>query len=189
MVRFYAPKKYGGIWGLKGHLLARETPSRFLLDAYDEYFAAQGSWMGYRSHFDGIPCFPHGHFGVFVSNGASIGKNAGIFKQVTIGSNTLRGSESAGSPRLSANVYLGAGAEVIGRAIVGDNCRIGANAVVYRNMPPHSVAVCAPTRIIEKSASDNRCYSLVNGKWGYDIDDKRTEDAVKSSVLPANIDS
>ncbi len=189
LVRSYALRKYGGIWGLKGHLFAAENPSRFLLDAYDEYFAAQGSWIGYRSQFDGIPCFPHGHFGIFVSNGASIGKNAVIFQQVTIGSNSLKGSNGAGSPHIGANVYIGAGAKIIGNVIVGDNCRIGANAVVYRSMPPHSVAVCAPTRIIEKSALDNRYYSLVNGKWGYDFNGKWIEDAERDNYSPANIEA
>ncbi len=102
------------------------------------------------------PCFPHGVLGVFISNGAKLGRDCVIFQQVTIGSNTLSDSVGAGAPTLGDRVYIGAGAKIIGNITIGDNCRIGANAVVYQDMPPNSVAVCAPTRIIQKECLDNR---------------------------------
>ena len=39
---------------------------------------------------------------------------------------------------------------------IGNNCRIGANAVVYMDMPDNSVAVASPTRLIQKENLDNR---------------------------------
>ena len=51
--------------------------------------------------------------------------------------------------------------KIIGAIKIGNNCRIGANAVVYEDMPDNSVAVCAPTKIIHKKEKlDNRFYVL-----------------------------
>ncbi|MCZ7637778.1 MAG: serine acetyltransferase [Verrucomicrobia bacterium] len=80
-------------------------------------------------------------FGIFISSQAVIGRNCTLFQQVTIGSNTLRGTRRPGSPVVGDNVLVGAGAKVIGHVRVGDNSRIGANAVVYDDVPPHSVVV------------------------------------------------
>ena len=44
------------------------------------------------------PVFPHGLYGIFVSKGAVIGTNCVLFQQVTIGSNTLKGSKNVGAP-------------------------------------------------------------------------------------------
>ncbi|HHX72203.1 MAG TPA: hypothetical protein GX701_04650, partial [Clostridiales bacterium] len=68
----------------------------------------------------------------------------------------LADSSDQGSPVIGDHVYIGAGAKIIGNVKIGNHCRIGANAVVYKDMPDHSVAVCAPTRIIQKEALDNR---------------------------------
>lgn len=93
--------------------------------------------------------FPHGVFGVFISQNAIIGSNCVIFQQVTIGSNTLEDSASAGSPKIGDNVYIGAGAKVIGGCNIGNNVRIGANAVVTKNIPDNVTVVGAENRIIK----------------------------------------
>lgn len=172
-------RKYNGIWGLKKHLSQSSIPDARLLRIYNSYFGRYGSWIGYPSKFAGVPCFPHGCYGVFISGGAKIGKNTVIFQQVTIGSNTLNDSEMAGSPTIGENVYIGAGAKIIGKVVIGDNCRIGANAVVYQDMPSNSVAVQSPTRIIQKSNLDNRYYSQKNGRWYYFRDGDWIEDKEK----------
>ncbi len=45
---------------------------------------------------------------------------------------------------------IGAGAKIIGNVFIGNNCRIGANCVVVKDMPPNTVAVLSPTRFIMK---------------------------------------
>lgn len=107
----------------------------------------------------GMPCFPHGEMGIFISKQSVIGKNCVIFQHVTIGSNTLKGS-NVGSPIIGDNCYIGAGAKIIGNIKIGNNCRIGANACVYKDMPDNSLAVCAPTRTIIKDGNlDNHFYT------------------------------
>ncbi|MBN2297611.1 MAG: serine acetyltransferase [Deltaproteobacteria bacterium] len=172
--------KHNGIWGLKRHLFQSDSPNPRLVEIYDAYFSRYGSWIGYDSRFAGEPCFPHGCYGVFISGGSKFGRNTVIFQQVTIGSNALNDSDKAGAPVIGDNVYIGAGAKIIGNVVIGDNCRIGANAVVYQDMPPHSVAVQAPTRIIRKSGLDNRFYSRRNGRLVYFRDGAWIEDSEKS---------
>jgi serine O-acetyltransferase len=172
-------RKHGGIWGLKAYLAKTETPDRRLLAIYDDYFKKKGSWIGFNSRFDGLPCFPHGPLGIFISGGAKLGRNAVIFPQVTIGSNTLNNSDKSGSPTIGNNVYIGAGAKIIGNITIGDNCRIGANAVVYKDMPPHCVAVQSQTRVIQKVNLDNRYYSYRGGTWVYYNDGAWIEDTSK----------
>lgn len=176
MATAFALKRYGGIWGIKKHLQQVRPPNARLLYLYNKYFDSRGSWIGYTANFDGIPYFPHGYHGIFISAATSIGKNAIIFQQATIGSNTLHDACSFGSPTIGDSVYIGAGAKIIGDITIGDNCRIGANAVVYKDMDPHSVAVQSPTKIIQKSDLDNRFYFKREGKWVFYEDGNWVED-------------
>ena len=160
-LKVYIRRRYGSYWALRQHL--QERPSRLLWRACDRWFQDQGSYVGRTAKITGTPCFPHGCTGVFISKDAVIGKDAVIVQQVTIGSNTLPGTKHPGSPVLGDGVYIGAGAKIIGGITVGDCCRVGANAVVARDMPPHSVAVCAPTQIIQKENLDNTFRTVMDG--------------------------
>lgn len=167
--------KYASIWQLKTKLNARKNKHELLV--YHAHFEQYNSYIGLGCILESIPCFPHGYTGCFISDDAVIGKNVVIFQQVTIGSNTLRGSSKFGSPTIGDNVYIGAGAKIIGNISIGDNCRIGANAVVYENLPPNSIAVAAPTIVIKRiEKMDNRFYRrdakgwkyYTDGSWVYD---------------------
>ena len=72
-------------------------------------------------------------------------------QQVTIGSNTTKGSKRNGSPLIEDDVFIGAGAKIIGNVRVGHNSRIGANCVVVKDVPPNSVVVLKNVEIITKS--------------------------------------
>ncbi len=106
-------------------------------------------FIGLNADIKDIPVIPHGLNGIHISSLATIGRNVTIFQQVTIGSNTLRGHVHFGSPIIGDNVYIGAGAKIIGRIRIGDNCRIGANTVVVKDMAPDTIAVLSPTRFIK----------------------------------------
>ena len=99
---------------------------------------------------------PHGLAGIFISHGASIGPGCTIFHQVTVGSNTLPDSRGRGAPAIGKNVYIGAGAKIIGGVTVGDNARIGANCVVTSDVPAGATVVLpAPRVILHDGPRDN----------------------------------
>ena len=91
---------------------------------------------------------PHGLSGIFISNGAVMGRDCTIFHQVTIGSNTLPDSRGQGAPVIGDNVYIGVGAKIIGGITVGNNVRIGANCVVTFDVPDNATVVAAAPKVI-----------------------------------------
>ena len=91
---------------------------------------------------------PHGVSGIFITQSAVIGSNVVVFQQVTIGANTMKESKSYGAPVIEDNVYIGAGAKIIGAAHVGKNSRIGANAVVTHDVPDYAIVAGIPAKVI-----------------------------------------
>jgi serine O-acetyltransferase len=83
-----------------------------------------------------------------------IGGNSKIGNRVRFfGSNTVGQSKEDGYPTLEDDVWVGAGARVLGNITVGARSMIGANAVVLQDVPPDSVAIGIPARIIPKKRS------------------------------------
>jgi serine O-acetyltransferase len=85
---------------------------------------------------------PHPN-GVVIHEDAVIGDDCMIMQQVTIG---MIGEGEV--PTLGNNVYVGAGAKIIGKLSVGDGARIGANAVVTKDVPAGCTAIGIPAQII-----------------------------------------
>lgn len=54
-----------------------------------------------------------------------------------------------GTPTIGDNVYIGAGAIIIGGITVGDNVKIGAGATVVSDIPANCTVVCHKARIIQ----------------------------------------
>lgn len=89
---------------------------------------------------------PHGGLGIIIHENAIIGDNVTIFQQVTIG----RRNSTNLAPTIMNNVFIGAGAKILGPVIIGENSKIGANAVVIKDIPPNSTAVGVPAKLIVK---------------------------------------
>ena len=89
----------------------------------------------------------HGH--VVIDGLVSIGPECSIAPFVTIGLNTGGPDASLIGPTIGKFVFIGTGAKVLGPITIGDNARIGANAVVLSDVPPAHTAVGAPARTIE----------------------------------------
>lgn len=90
------------------------------------------------------PGFYIGHYGgIFVR--ADIGSNCSISQGVTFGSKGA--GKSNGWPIVEDNVYVGAGAKVIGAITLGKGSVIGANAVVTKDVPEYALAVGIPAEI------------------------------------------
>ena len=138
--------------------------SRAARRIYNCYFEHFSSYIGYKSHFSGPPVFPHKYFGVFISNSAVIGRNVVIFQQVTIGSNAIIGSKGYGAPVIGDNVYIGAGAKIIGNVHVGNNVRIGANCIVVKDVPDNGVVIQRGIETIIKRNLDNNYIDNNEGK-------------------------
>ena len=86
---------------------------------------------------------PHPN-GIIIGQGVSIGNDVVIYHQVTLGG-ARRGDWRAGRyPAVGDNTVIFAGAKIVGAVSVGNDCVIGANAVVNRDVPPHHVAVGIP---------------------------------------------
>lgn len=75
-----------------------------------------------------------------------IGENCHVNPGVTIGFKDDKG----GLPNIGDNVYIGAGAKILGPVKIGDNAIIGANAVVTRDVPPNCTVAGMPARIIKR---------------------------------------
>ena len=80
----------------------------------------------------------------------SIGENCWINQQVTIGYNDSN-TYGYGKPVIGDNVRISAGAKVIGPIEIGNNCIIGCNAVISKNLPENTVVVPSPMRIIREN--------------------------------------
>jgi serine O-acetyltransferase len=68
---------------------------------------------------------------------------------VTLGGTSLEKGKR--HPTIGDRVVIGAGAKVLGAITIGEDSRIGANAVVVRSVPPNSVVVGVPGQIVTRS--------------------------------------
>ena len=156
--KFFVLITFFNIWRLRNYLCIIRTKKGAVFKGLhcvfnilnNAYWDKYGSFIGILAKFETPPIFPHGPQGIFISNAAHIGKNCVIFQHVTIGSNTLKDSNKKGAPYLCNNVYIGAGAKLIGKIIVGDNVRVGANCVVVKDVPANSIAVIRGIEFIQK---------------------------------------
>lgn len=92
-------------------------------------------------------CFfvDHGQ-GTVIGETAEIGDGVTLFQQVTLGGT---GKEKGKRhPTLRDHVVVAAGAKVLGNIEIGEHSKVGANAVVVTNVPPHSTVVGVPGRVV-----------------------------------------
>lgn len=107
---------------------------------------------------------PHGLAGISISTYAKVGTGCTIFQHVTIGSNTIPDSKNAGFPVIGNNVYIGAGASIIGKVYIGDNCRIGAGCVVVDDVPDNCVVCLNKPVMKQKDNLNNKFIAAANFK-------------------------
>ena len=89
----------------------------------------------------------HG-MGIVIGETATIGDNCTIYHNVTLGGTGK--DKNKRHPDIGNNVIIGCGAKVLGPIKIGDNVKIGANAVVLKDVPENSTIVGVPGKIIEK---------------------------------------
>ena len=113
----------------------------------------------------------HG-MGVVIGETSEIGNNVTIYHMVTLGgiSPSINSDDQRNSkrhPTLMDNVVVGSGAQVLGPVVVGKNAKIGANAVVRKDVPENAVMVGIPAKNVGTATEEFKPYGIANGddKW------------------------
>ncbi len=90
----------------------------------------------------------HG-MGVVIGETAEVGADVTLYHGVTLGGTSL--AKGKRHPTLGDRVVVGAGAKILGAITIGEDSRIGANAVVVKSVPANSVVVGVPGQIVKRS--------------------------------------
>ena len=106
----------------------------------------------------------HG-MGVVIGETSDIGDNVTIYHNVTLGGispsiNSENQRETKRHPTLHDYVVVGSGAQVLGPIVVGKNAKIGANAVVTKNVPENGVMVGIPARNVGTATEEFKPYGI-----------------------------
>ena len=109
----------------------------------------------------------HG-MGVVIGETSEIGNNVTIYHMVTLGGispsiNSDNQRDSKRHPTLMDNVVVGSGAQVLGPIVVGKNSKIGANAVVTKDVPENAVMVGIPAKNVGTATEEFKPYGIANG--------------------------
>ena len=108
----------------------------------------------------------HG-MGVVIGETSEIGDNVTIYHMVTLGgispsinSNNQRNIKR--HPTLMDNVVVGSGAQILGPVIVGKKSKIGANAVVTKNVEENAVMIGIPAKNVGTATEEFKPYAVEN---------------------------
>ena len=106
----------------------------------------------------------HG-MGVVIGETSDIGDNVTIYHNVTLGGispsiNSENQRETKRHPTLHDHVVVGSGAQVLGPIVVGKNAKIGANAVVTKDVPENGVMVGIPAKNVGTASKEFKPYGI-----------------------------
>lgn len=165
--------RYDGLTGIKGLLRGLLTPGfryMYIVRKISKCRKYSPMWLLYRvllrrySFKFGIQIpyttqigegFYIGHFGtIVISPKAKIGKNCNIAHNVTIGK-ANRGRLN-GFPTIGNKVWIGAGSVIVGNINIGDNVLIAPNSFVNVDVPPFSLVLGNPCKIVPKDNPTDR---------------------------------
>lgn len=100
--------------------------------------------------------------GVVIGETAEIGDDVTLYQGVTLGGRNMVSGKR--HPTLGNSVVVGAGAKILGPFTVGDNARIGSNAVVLDEVPAGATMVGVPARIVRCRDQSEKCLELVGAQ-------------------------
>jgi serine O-acetyltransferase len=143
---------YPGLHAVWGHRVAHRLWQDGHLLAARVVSAVLRAWTSVDIHpaaIVGPGLFIDHALGVVIGETAEIGADVTIYQGVTLGGTALEAGKR--HPTVEERVTIGAGAKVLGPITIGRGSRIGANAVVVRDVPPDSVVVGVPGQVIARS--------------------------------------
>ena len=152
-VQHYNPKKY---WKYRNIVIDPKNKTNKIIKYLMLYYikkcdafnnASFGTNINYGATFKTPPILRHGLNGIVISKYAKFGKNVEIFQQVSI---TEDGHKPKTSAIIGDNVFIGAGAKIIGNVKIGNNVLIGANAVVVNDIPSNCTVVGIPAKVVRR---------------------------------------
>ena len=113
----------------------------------------------------------HG-MGVVIGETSEIGNNVTIYHMVTLGgiAPSIKSNEQRNTkrhPTLMDNVVVGSGAQILGPVVVGKNAKVGANAVVTKDVPENAVMVGIPAKNVGMANEEFKPYAVADEseKW------------------------
>lgn len=131
------------LWRLDFRLLAR------WISSFGRFFTGieihPGAKIGQRFFID------HG-MGVVIGETSTIGDDVTLYHDVTLGGTSFE--KGIRHPQVGNNVIIGAGAQLLGPIHIGDNARIGSNAVVVKDVPAGATMVGVPAHSVEHKETD-----------------------------------
>lgn len=84
------------------------------------------------------------------------------------------------------DVWIGSDATILSGLTIGDGAVVGAKSVVANNIPPYSVAVGNPARVVKKRFTDEQIQKLLEIKW-WNWDEEKIKVNIPL-ILSSNID-
>ncbi len=97
----------------------------------------------------------HGH-GVVIGETSEIGNDVTLYHGVTLGGTTVFDKDgkqcNKRHPTLKSNIIVGAGAKILGPITIGNNVKIGANAVILKDVSDNQTVVGVPGHLVDKSS-------------------------------------
>lgn len=115
------------------HYLQSQVSQNFQIDIHPNATLSSGIMLDHGT-------------GIVIGETAVVGENCSILHHVTLGGSGKRGVDR--HPKVGKGVLLGAGASILGNIKLGDGCQVGAGTLVIGDLPPHSVAVGVPAKVI-----------------------------------------
>jgi len=109
---------------------------------------ARGKWgidIGPEAQIGPGFCIFH-YGGIFIAGDVVVGKNFTITHDITLGYSQAKCI--LGFPTIGNNVFVAPGAKIAGKIKIGDNVKVGANAVIERDIPDHAVVQIRPMLVV-----------------------------------------
>ena len=118
----------------------------------------------------------HG-MGVVIGETSEIGNNVTLYHDVTLGGTTVFDKNgklcTKRHPTIGNNVIIGSGAQILGPIKIGNNCKIGSNAIVIKDVPAETTVVGFPAHPTHPSINKKFC------SYGVDA---QTQDELSETV-------